>query len=109
MPFFVCLFVAFSSLRNILPENSSMFSLSAVSGVVMNTPMDVVKSRMQNQPPGVAKYVWTLPSLLSILREEGPRSLWKGLGPRVIRLGPGGGIMLLVFDYVSDVLQRWKV
>eukprot|EP00042_Codosiga_hollandica_P039423 m.330279 g.330279 ORF g.330279 m.330279 type:complete len:95 (+) comp55608_c0_seq9:752-1036(+) len=75
MPFFVCLFVAFSSLRNILPENSSMFSLSAVSGVVMNTPMDVVKSRMQNQPPGVAKYVWTLPSLLSILREEGPRML----------------------------------
>jgi len=73
----------------------------------LNTPIDVVKSRMQNQAAGQTKYRWTWPSLFSILREEGPRNLYKGLGPRLLRLGPGGGIMIVMFDLVSDFLKRF--
>lgn len=77
--------------------------LGGALGTVINTPLDVVKSRMQNQLPGNIKYHWTLPSLVAVWRAEGTRALYKGLGPRMLRLGPGGGIMIVVFDVVS----RW--
>lgn len=75
-------------------------------GVLMNTPFDVVKSRMQNQRPGAqAKYNWTLPGVVTIFREEGFRALYKGLGPRLVRLGPGGGIMIVAYEVVADWLR----
>lgn len=66
---------------------------------IFNTPMDVVKSRLQNQK---GKNPWAFPVLLQIFREEGFRALYKGFVPRLYRLGPGGGIMLLAFDLVSS-------
>jgi len=73
----------------------------------LNTPFDVVKSRMQNQKPGETKYRWCIPSLGTILKEEGPANLYKGLGPRLLRLGPGGGIMIVAFDQVSEWIRDW--
>lgn len=71
----------------------------------LNTPFDVVKSRMQNtQARGVAN--WTLPSLALMYREEGFRALYRGYVPRILRLGPGGGIMLVAFEYVTYLLQN---
>lgn len=74
-------------------------------GTLLNTPFDVVKSRMQNQRAGSTKYTWTLPSLKTVLQEEGFRALYKGLGPRLVRLGPGGGIMIVAFDTVASWLR----
>ena len=34
------------------------------------------------------------------------RALYKGLLPKVLRLGPGGAIMLIVKDYVFDRLKE---
>jgi len=85
------------------------FVTGAVGGGIattFNTPFDVVKSRMQNQLPGqVRKYNWSLPSLSLIYQEEGFRALFKGYGPRMVRLGPGGGIMLVAFEKVSDWIR----
>jgi len=78
-------------------------------GTVLNTPFDVVKSRIQNQvvPAGqTPKYGYTLPALAMIYREEGFFALYKGFVPKVVRLGPGGGILLVVFDYVSKILRN---
>jgi solute carrier family 25 2-oxodicarboxylate transporter 21 len=75
-------------------------------GVLFATPFDVVKSRMQNQLADSAKvYHYTLPSLVHILRTEGFGALYKGIGPRIVRLGPGGGIMIVAFDVVSNLLR----
>ena len=87
------------------------FMAGVVGGTIAtccNTPFDVVKSRMQNQlvvPGQTAKYVWTLPSLFKIAGEEGVGAVYKGLGSRLIRLGPGGGIMLVAFDYIVGLLN----
>lgn len=71
----------------------------------LNTPFDVVKSRMQNtQARGVGN--WTLPSLALMYREEGFRALYRGYVPRILRLGPGGGIMLVAFEYVTHLLKN---
>lgn len=134
-------------------------------GTVLNTPFDVVKTRIQNQgkssSAAVAKYAWTLPALVTVAKEEGcvkyrlganlsiglengtvcnkkmgrvtvnlskgcyrgrstdarrPLSfsrrysiaaLWKGFVPKVLRLGPGGGILYLVFDGVSTLMRKY--
>ena len=75
---------------------------------IMNIPFDVAKSRIQGpQPsPGTIKYKNTMITIGIIYREEGFKALYKGLVPKVMRLGPGGAIMLLVFEYVYDHLQE---
>lgn len=87
----------------------------------MNTPFDVVKSRIQNQVSEPKKYNWTIPALGTIAREEGYSflflgikivrftALYKGFVPKVVRLGPGGGILLVVFEYVSKKLKAWDM
>ena len=36
---------------------------------------------------------------------QGVSACWKGLGPRLVRLGPGGGIMIVAFEQVSAWLK----
>lgn len=92
-------------------ELSNNFVSGAIGGGVgtaLNTPFDVVKSRIQSfsPPPGVApKYNWTFPSLALIAKEEGVGALYKGFAPKVLRLAPGGGVLLLV---VEAVLTQWR-
>jgi hypothetical protein len=74
--------------------------------------VDVVKSRVQNSPrvPGQKpKYNWTLPSLAIIAREEGASALYKGFLPKVLRLAPGGGVLLLVVEVVGGTDAFWTV
>lgn len=80
-----------------------------VSGTLascVNIPFDVAKSRIQGPQPvaGEIKYRTTLGSMAVVYREEGWRALYKGLLPKVLRLGPGGAIMLVVYDYVYQYL-----
>ncbi|KAL9126578.1 MAG: hypothetical protein Q9217_004392 [Psora testacea] len=80
-------------------------------GTVLNTPMDVVKSRIQNSPKvaaSVPKYNWAWPALGTVLKEEGFPALYKGFLPKVLRLGPGGGILLVVFTGVMDFFKKMR-
>ena len=45
-------------------------SIGGTFGTILNTPFDVVKTRIQNQT-GLVKYNWTLPAVRTIIREEG--------------------------------------
>jgi solute carrier family 25 2-oxodicarboxylate transporter 21 len=75
---------------------------------IANIPFDVAKSRIQGpQPqPGVIKYRSSLATVAMVYREEGFFALYKGLLPKVMRLGPGGAIMLVVFETVYEKLQK---
>eukprot|EP00761_Pharyngomonas_kirbyi_P003079 gb/GECH01003083.1/.p1 GENE.gb/GECH01003083.1/~~gb/GECH01003083.1/.p1 ORF type:complete len:305 (+),score=60.99 gb/GECH01003083.1/:1-915(+) len=85
-------------------------SIAGTFGTMLNTPPDVVKTRIQNYRPSpgnpVNKYRWTLPSAMTIAREEGVRALWRGFVPKVLRLGPGGGILLVVYEMVASFLLK---
>lgn len=35
-----------------------------------------------------------------------PMALYKGLLPKILRLGPGGAIMLVVYDYTYGYLSK---
>jgi len=74
-------------------------------GTLLNTPCDVVKSRMQNQMKGgERKYRNTIQGVTLIIREEGVQAAWRGLGPRLLRLGPGGGIMIVMYSAIMDLI-----
>ncbi|PQE04416.1 mitochondrial 2-oxodicarboxylate carrier protein [Rutstroemia sp. NJR-2017a BVV2] len=80
-------------------------------GTILNTPMDVVKSRIQNSPKiagSIPKYNWAWPALATVMKEEGFGALYKGFLPKVLRLGPGGGILLVVFTGVTDFFRKMR-
>jgi len=86
-------------------ESFRNFCAGFIAGTLattFNTPFDVVKSRVQNKRSG--EIPWTVPTLLKIFQEEGFKALFKGYVPRIMRLGPGGGIMLLAFDFVANLI-----
>lgn len=86
-------------------------SVGGTVGTILNTPMDVVKSRIQNtvkvagQTP---KYNWAWPGVATIAKEEGFGALYKGFVPKVLRLGPGGGILLVVYTGVMDFFRNMR-
>jgi solute carrier family 25 2-oxodicarboxylate transporter 21 len=109
-------FGTIGSIKSLMPKGETKskeqlyaFCAGVVGGTfatTLNTPFDVVKSRMQNTSVvGVAK--WTLPTLIKIYREEGPAALFRGYVPRILRLGPGGGIMIVAFDFVNHIINSF--
>lgn len=70
-------------------------------GSVVNIPTDVAKSRIQGPQPefGVVKYKSTVQTIIIIAKEEGFLALYKGLIPKILRLGPGGAILLIIYDF----------
>ncbi|KAK6204585.1 mitochondrial 2-oxodicarboxylate carrier 1 [Scheffersomyces amazonensis] len=77
-------------------------SIGGTFGTMLNTPFDVVKSRIQ---AGSTRYKWTYPSLVVVAKEEGIGALYKGFVPKVLRLGPGGGILLVVYTAAIEFFR----
>ncbi|EEU47293.1 uncharacterized protein NECHADRAFT_35257 [Fusarium vanettenii 77-13-4] len=114
--YFGCIF----QVRQLLPKSDTkqgqmvndMISggVGGTVGTILNTPLDVVKSRIQNTPKvagQVPKYNWAWPAVFTVAKEEGFSALYKGFLPKVLRLGPGGGILLVVFTTVMDTFRSW--
>tara|TARA_R110002003_G_scaffold206_23_gene15886 strand:+ start:245 stop:835 length:591 start_codon:yes stop_codon:yes gene_type:complete len=81
--------------------------VGGIFGTTLNTPLDVVKSRIQSVAKVAdvkQKYEWAWPSLAVVAREEGFRALYKGYFAKILRFGPGGGVLLVVYSAVLDVL-----
>jgi solute carrier family 25 2-oxodicarboxylate transporter 21 len=45
---------------------------------------------------------------VTIAREEGLVALYKGFVPKVLRLAPGGGVLLLVVEFTLGVFRKGK-
>ncbi|XWW98563.1 hypothetical protein V2A60_006563 [Cordyceps javanica] len=64
-------------------------AIGGTVGTIVNTPMDVVKSRIQNTPkvPGqIPKYNWAWPGVVTVFKEEGFGALYKGFLPKITQL-----------------------
>ncbi|KAJ1965888.1 hypothetical protein GGI12_000460 [Dipsacomyces acuminosporus] len=90
-----------------LAVNFAAGAIGGTIGTTLNTPSDVVKSRIQshNMANGPPRYRTFFAGARTIAREEGFRSLYKGYVPKVMRLCPGGGILLIVYDQVTTYMQ----
>jgi solute carrier family 25 2-oxodicarboxylate transporter 21 len=104
-------------LKNLSSKKSQDFkstfltgAIGGIVGTILNTPFDVVKTRMQNRNflHSDGKPPWALMAMRKVARNVGYLALYKGFGPKVLRLGPGGGILLLVYRAVLDILNSSK-
>lgn len=81
------------------PELYQGASLHSLPG----SPSYFVLPKVAGQTP---KYNWTFPSLALIAREEGIGALYSGFLPKVLRLAPGGGVLLLVVEFTLGVFRK---
>ncbi|KAG0167008.1 mitochondrial aspartate-glutamate transporter agc1 [Apophysomyces sp. BC1034] len=87
-------------------ENAYAFSLGAIAGAVGATavyPIDLVKTRLQNQRSkvvGELMYKNSLDCFQKVLKNEGFVGLYRGLGPQLVGVAPEKAIKLTVNDFV---------
>jgi solute carrier family 25 (mitochondrial oxoglutarate transporter), member 11 len=75
---------------------------------VVSLPLDITKTRMQNQlplPDGSLKYNNLVDALVKIPRQEGMFALWKGFPPYFLR---GGGHTVFMFLFVEEYRRLVK-
>ena len=78
--------------------------ISGSVGPLLNNPFDVVKTRFMN-PSYNKKYTSISNTLVTILKEEGIGSLYKGMGLRLIRVGGGQAI---TFSVIENLMYYFK-
>merc|ERR1712038_946737 len=90
-------------------ESVYRFALGAIAGATGATavyPIDLVKTRMQNQRTG--SYVGELlyrnsfDCFKKVIRHEGPTGLYRGLIPQLMGVAPEKAIKLTMNDFVRD-------
>ena len=70
-------------------------------------PHEVLRSNLQVQTTRDAKYNGIVGTLRTIVREEGVRGLYRGLGTNLVRLVPGCAITFTLYEVGLQLLQRW--
>ncbi|XP_076928350.1 S-adenosylmethionine carrier 1, chloroplastic/mitochondrial-like [Bidens hawaiensis] len=87
------------------PENAAIGAFAGALTGAITTPLDVIKTRLMvqgsaNQYKGIVDCVQT------IIKEEGPPALLKGIGPRVLWIGIGGSIFFGVLERTKKILAE---
>ena len=87
------------------------FGLGAIAGGVGATvvyPIDLVKTRMQNQRSAVVGellYKSSFDCFKKVIRNEGAVGLYRGLGPQLVGVAPEKAIKLTVNDLVRNLTK----
>jgi len=84
--------------RNHLSIGSTLVAggLAGMCNWLVAIPMDVVKSRLQAAPEGT--YTGARDVLTKLLSQEGPRALWKGAVPVLMRAFPANAACFLGYE-----------
>lgn len=89
--------------HNFFFSSWSTFKTGAAS-VFGNTPLDVVKTRMQGLE--AAKYKNTLDCAVKIWKHEGPAAFYKGTVPRLGRVCLDVAITFMIYDSFMELFQK---
>eukprot|EP00262_Sarcandra_glabra_P000469 TRINITY_DN10552_c0_g1_i1.p1 TRINITY_DN10552_c0_g1~~TRINITY_DN10552_c0_g1_i1.p1 ORF type:complete len:358 (-),score=58.25 TRINITY_DN10552_c0_g1_i1:152-1111(-) len=87
------------------PENAVIGAFAGAITGAITTPLDVIKTRLMTQGP-VNQYKGIFDCVQTIVREEGPPALLKGIGPRVLWIGIGGSIFFTVLEKTKLLLSQ---
>jgi len=90
------------NLRKTIVKNMVMGGIAGITGATICYPMDMVKTRLQNQRslPGDQKvYKHSLDCFKKILAAEGPRGLYRGLPAQLVGITPEKAIKLTSNDF----------
>lgn len=87
------------------PENAVIGAFAGALTGAISTPLDVLKTRLMIQG-SANQYTGVLNCASTIIREEGPAALLKGIGPRVLWIGIGGSIFFVVLEKTKALLAQ---
>ncbi|KAG0495945.1 hypothetical protein HPP92_000636 [Vanilla planifolia] len=87
------------------PENAIIGAFAGAITGAITTPLDVLKTRLMVQG-SANKYKGLVSCAQTIIREEGPSALLKGIGPRVLWIGIGGSIFFGVLEKSKAYLSQ---
>ncbi|CAE7879711.1 unnamed protein product [Symbiodinium necroappetens] len=77
---------------------------AGIVATLFDAPLDVVKSRIQESRPTARR---TLPAtLIELSREGGIPALYKGFVPKAWRMGIGGAVGFVTFEFVHRRLEK---
>lgn len=79
-------------------------AIAGALSVFGNTPIDVVKTRMQGLE--AAKYKNSVDCFLQIWKNEGPTAFYKGTVPRLSRVCLDVAITFMIYDSFMDLFNR---
>ena len=86
-------------------ESAAAGSLSGALAAAVTTPLDVVKTRLMLRvdAKGVP-YAGVLSTFSRVARDEGPKALLSGLGPRTMWIGIGGFVYFFTYEMARKQL-----
>ncbi|KAL4644120.1 hypothetical protein ACB092_02G141100 [Castanea dentata] len=87
------------------PENAIIGAFAGALTGAITTPLDVIKTRLMVQG-SANQYKGIFDCVQTIVREEGPPALLKGIGPRVLWIGIGGSIFFGVLESTKRFLAQ---
>jgi len=84
--------------------------ISGAMGPFSNAPIDTIKTRLQKATavPGTSAWQRIAAIAGEMWREEGFRSFYKGITPRVLRVAPGQAIVFAVYERVRRVIESMQ-
>ncbi|KAJ6737095.1 S-ADENOSYLMETHIONINE MITOCHONDRIAL CARRIER PROTEIN [Salix viminalis] len=89
------------------PENAVIGAFAGALTGAITTPLDVIKTRLMVQGSASAnQYKGIIDCVSTVVREEGPTALLKGIGPRVLWIGIGGSIFFGVLERTKRLLAQ---
>jgi len=103
-------FAVYGRIKALITSDPPQVWQSAVAGGItgcvstaLNHPIDVVKTRIEAQDGAQKEYKNTLQAFRTIVREEGPRALYRGIAPRMIKISLGQAITFTAYERYSDL------
>ncbi|KIM30480.1 hypothetical protein M408DRAFT_286272 [Serendipita vermifera MAFF 305830] len=93
----------------VLPSYQHMLIglISGACGPFSNAPIDTIKTRLQKSParPGQSAFSRIATIAGDMWKQEGVRSFYKGITPRVLRVAPGQAVVFAVYERVRKLIE----
>mmetsp|Transcript_69837 Transcript_69837/g.180093 ORF Transcript_69837/g.180093 Transcript_69837/m.180093 type:complete len:303 (-) Transcript_69837:72-980(-) len=104
-------FAIYGHIKELMTSDPPQLWQSAVAGGItgccstaLNNPIDVVKTRIEAQDGKVKEYNGSWQCFRSILKNEGVTALYRGVGPRMIKISLGQAITFSAYESYSELL-----
>lgn len=86
--------------------------VSGAMGPLSNAPIDTIKTRIQRGGDSIPRTGSAFSRFMvvfrDLLRQEGPRALYKGIGPRILRVAPGQAVTFAVYEKVKGWIDLFQ-
>ncbi|AWP05457.1 Uncoupling protein 2 isoform 4 [Scophthalmus maximus] len=96
--------------HNLMSDNLPCHFVSAFGAgfvtTVIASPVDVVKTRYMNSPPG--QYKSAINCAWTMMTKEGPTAFYKGFVPSFLRLGSWNVVMFVSFEQIKRAMMVTK-